>query len=87
MSVEILHRGNMGNSRTRAISFVATGAEAEIDTTLAHIEVFAMMPKSVTTSFYTAKQNEDSSGVASGGVIGASGLTLGDEFHILAIGN
>ena len=87
MSTEQLAQASVGNLRMVAISMVAGAAEMEVDTNLNNVVFFVASPKSVTTSFYAAKQNVDSSGVASLGVIGFSGLTSGDEFHITAFGN
>jgi hypothetical protein len=86
MSVEVLNKVNMGNLRVHAISYVASAAEDNITTGLDYVDFFVASPKSVTTSFYTLKQNEDSSGTASNGGIGSSGLVAGDEFHIIAYG-
>ena len=87
MSTEILGRDYLGNLRVVAISFVAAGSETNITTTLNNIDYFVAGPKSVATSFYTMKQNEDSSGTASLGGIGVSGCAAGDEFHIIAYGH
>lgn len=86
MSVEILHQSNQGNQRVVQISYVASAAEDNITTGLDYVDSFLLSPKSVTTSFYTAKQNEDSSGTASNGSIGTSGLVAGDEFHVICYG-
>lgn len=86
MSVEILNNSNIGNQRLVQISYVASGLEDNIVTGLDFVDCVIASPKSVTTSFYSIKQNEDSSGVASNGGIGASGLAAGDEFHITCYG-
>lgn len=86
MSVEILNKVNMGNLRVHAISYVASGAEDNITTGLDYVDFFVAGPKSVATSAYTIQQNKDSSGTASNGSIGVSGVASGDEFHVVAYG-
>jgi len=86
MSVEVLHKMSVGDQREIQISYVASGLEDNITTGLNYIDYVSASPKSVTTSFYSVKQNEDSSGTASNGTVGTSGLVTGDEFHIIVRG-
>jgi len=86
MSVATLDKQVFGNKRLLVLSFNASGAEENIVTGLQYVDHFSVGIKSVATSAYSMQQNVDSSGTASNGSIGASGLAAGDEMFIYAYG-
>lgn len=75
-----------GNKRAVLLDVLADGAEANIDTGLGHVDAFTVGVKSIATMTYTMHENVDSSGTASDGTIGVSGLTSGDEFFLVIYG-
>jgi hypothetical protein len=75
-----------GNKKAVLMDVVADGAEANIDTGIAVITAFSIGVKSMAASTYTMHENVDSSGTASNGKIGVSGLTSGDDFHLIVYG-
>jgi len=86
MSVSVIEKYNVGNLRCNAISFVASAAEENIATGFDVVRFFTVGIKSVTTSAYMMQENKDSSGAASNGSIGCSGLVAGDEMFIAVYG-
>lgn len=86
MSVSILDKVSFGNKRCHIVSFVAGGAEENLTIGMSYIDHFAVGIVSATTSFYAMKKNEDSSGTASNGNMGVSGLATGDHFYIYCYG-
>jgi len=76
----------LGNKRAVLMDVLADGAEANIDTGVDVVEAFSIGVKSMAASTYTMHENVDSSGTASNGYIGTSGLTSGDEFFLIVYG-
>ena len=75
-----------GNMRVHILDITADAATQSVDTHLDYIHGFSIGVKSITTSFYMMQENVDSTGSASNGVIGTSGMTSGDEYFIIAYG-
>lgn len=86
MSVSILDKISMGNKKVHAISFVAEAAETNIDSGLEYIDFYTVGVKSAATFAYYMFNNKNSSGTASNGYIGVSGLAAGDDFFIVCYG-
>jgi hypothetical protein len=86
MSVSIIDKSVFGNKRVNVISYVASGAEDNITTGLDYVDHFSVGIKSCATSAYSMHENVDSSGTASNGGIGVSGVASGDYFFIYAYG-
>ena len=76
----------LGNKRVVLMDVTTDGAEDNVDTGIDVIDAFTVGIKSVTTSFYMMQENVDSSGTASNGTIGMSGLVSGDEFFLVVYG-
>lgn len=76
----------LGNKQVRFLKITTDSAEANIDTGLDVVDAFSMGWKSLTAATFKLAENVDSSGTASKGKIGASGLTGGDEFFLVCYG-
>lgn len=86
MSAGVIDKTVFGNKRVMVISFSAGGAEENITTGLDYVDHFSCGVQSVATSAFTMKTNQDSSGTASNGSIGVSGVASGDQMYIYAYG-
>lgn len=86
MSVSVIDKQLFGNKRLHVISYVASGAEDNVTTGLQLVDHFSVGIQSVATSAYSMVKNTDSSGTASNGGIGVSGVAAGDHFFIYAYG-
>lgn len=86
MSYDILDKTVFGNKRCYVLSFNASGAEENITTGLQVVDHFSVGIKSAATFAYTMQHNKNSSGTASNGMIGCSGLAAGDEMFIYVYG-
>ena len=75
-----------GNERVTHVKVLTDGAEANIETGLGFIDSFSLGIKSMATMTFTLSENVDSSGTAANGIMGASGLTSGDEFFLTVYG-
>ena len=75
-----------GNKKVALLTVTADGAESNIDTGLSVITGYAIGTASMTSYPYSLKINVNSSGTASLGKIGASGITSGDTFFLIVYG-
>lgn len=75
-----------GNYAGRIIQVSADGAEANLATKLGRVVGFTIGVISFSTAQVTFTPNTDSSGTASNGTIGMSGVNSGDEFFVVAWG-
>ncbi len=78
----------LGNKRVALLTVSADSAEANISTGLAyitHISV-AMISCATGTALPHISYNSNSTGVASPGTLGVSGVTSGDVFHVVCYG-
>lgn len=76
----------MGNKRVNLIKILTDGTEANLETGMSVVEGFSLGIKSMATMTFTMEENENSSGTAANGYIGISGVTSGDEFHLVVYG-
>lgn len=86
MSASISEKLAVGNKMCHVVSFVAGGAEENVVTGLKSVDYFSIGIKSVATAGIKFANNKDSSGVASGGLVGVSGAASGDELFIVCYG-
>ena len=86
MSVSFLDKFSIGNKLCHVVSYVASGAEDNLTIGMSYVDHFAVGIVSCATSAYTMKKNEDSSGTASNGNLGVSGVASGDHFYIYCYG-
>ena len=77
-----------GNKAVVILKVSADGAEANISTGLGHIDAIsvAMISCATGTALPHLAINSNSSGLASEGVLGVSGVTSGDVFHVVCYG-
>lgn len=75
-----------GNKRAALLKVTADAAESNIDSGLSVIEYMALGPQSFASSSQAFKINENSSGTASNGKVGVSGVASGDVFHLICVG-
>ena len=76
-----------GNKNAKLIKITADGAEANIATGFGVID-FMATPKAISMATANAfiQPNKNSSGTATNGTIGISGVSAGAEFHCLVFG-
>lgn len=81
---------NIGPERCRFLSITTDGAEDNIDTGMDFIDTYQIQPVSMASGHIgddiKFAKNSDSSGSASNGIIGVSGLASGDDFYIVVYG-
>ncbi len=78
----------LGNQRVCIYDVTADGAEGEMHPGhLNNIESVAMGIASMDSGPHSLRANQDSSGVASMGCVGASGFANGDHFYMICYGN
>ena len=85
----IVDGGVVGNVRVKYLRVTADAAEGEVlsaDSGLRNIFSLAYAPQSMTTASAKIDINKDSSGVASLGAIGISGVASGDEMLLTVWG-
>lgn len=77
-----------GNKKVVLITAVSDAAETNLDTGLSYVDAFTIGFKSCSTGTALPHMaaNKNSSGTASNGKIGISGVTSGDEYFIVAYG-
>jgi hypothetical protein len=75
-----------GNQRVWQGVVTADAAEGEIDFGFANLIAVAATAKSAASSSHHFSVNEDSSGVASAGILGVSGVANGDDFNVIVYG-
>ena len=76
----------MGNQRVWQGVITADAAEGEIDFGFANLIAVQATAKSAASAPNLFSINEDSSGVASAGILGVSGVASGDDFNIIVWG-
>ena len=85
-TVSTVKKTVFGDMRVHILDVTADGAESNIDTGLEYVDAFAVGAQSIATSAFTLKENADSSGTASNGYVGVSGVASGDAFFITVYG-
>lgn len=76
-----------GNKNCKLMKITADGAEANVTSGFNVIDhMVGHKPISMTTANAYVQANKNSSGTASNGTIGISGVSAGAEFHLLVFG-
>ena len=75
-----------GNKAGEILQIVADGAEANIQTRLSRIDAHTIGYGSMATRHITIGRNSNSTGLATQGMLGLSGVASGDEFVIVVYG-
>ena len=75
-----------GNMRVVVKRVSADGAESNLKTGLNYVYSCALLPQSMSTAAGKFAVNEDSSGTASNGDVGISGVANGDEMILTIFG-
>ncbi len=84
----VTEKSAFGNKAVSLLKVSADGAEANIPSGLAQIShlSIAMVSCLTGTALPHIAFNSNSSGLATAGMIGVSGVSAGDEFHIICFG-
>ncbi len=88
-TVTKVHDHSVGDKKGATYDVTADAATQTIgssDLGMKFVDYFHVGPQSMTTSFYSMKNNEDSSGAASNGAVAVTGLTSGDQFFLTVYG-
>jgi hypothetical protein len=76
----------LGNQRIWMGVITADAAEAELDFGFSNLTGVQVTAKSAASAPNLFSINEDSSGVASAGILGVSGVASGDDFNVIVYG-
>lgn len=78
----------LGNKRAVIATVTSDSAEANLSLGLSYVDAYTigLLSSSTGTALPHVQLNKDSSGTASNGTIGVSGVTSGDAFCIVAYG-
>jgi len=88
-TVTKVHDASVADQKAATFDVTADAATQTIGSTtlgMKNITHFHVGIQSITTSFYAMKANVDSTGTASLGAVGVSGLVSGDQFFLTVYG-